>query len=788
MFINYFKIALRNIKKNKLYSTISILGLALAIGCFTLPFVVVDFNNSIDKFHKQGDKIYYVLNNLGKSGGGRLWGFTPRPLGPALKNDFPQVADYVRIDPELATIKINDKIFRDTLYFVDEGFLEMFTFPVISGDKNALSQNNSIIITEEEAKRYFGKKNPIDKEIIITDEKEFREPFIVKAVVKTPTELSSLQFDILVSYKKLIDWKNADLNDWGEWAYTFIQLKNKEDMAALVKHPMDNYIRMQNKADNSWPVQSILFEPLYDMPKHTRQINSDLGRAGFPPETMIGLWSFGIMILLLACFNFINIGIVTSTRRLREIGIRKVLGSNRLKLVTQFLGEHILICLLAIAAGVIFVRSYIIPFYTGLFSSPLKLDFLHDFKIWIFYSITFLIILLGSGGYPAFYVSRFKPVNILNKTQKIGGGTKITKIFLTFQFVLTFLMIGMALIFIQNAKFQENIDWGYNRENVINVYLKEKNQYEVYKNTIGQNPDIINISGSQHHIGRSWTSDPVEYHGEEYAITAFIVGYDYLDTMQVHFKKGRNFDRGFATDDRAIIINEKFAETLGWEDSLNQGVVIGGREYNVIGVIEDFYNQPFTEPIKPALFRLGNSGDYRYLSARVQAGKVVQSAAFLESTWRQLFPDQLYEGFYQDEIWVEFFRINEGVSKLGSFCGLIALLISCVGLFGLLSISIVKRTKEISIRKVLGASISNIMQLLSGNILKIMIISSIIGAPLCYFFAVSLMDSYFSIRTPMTLTPFLIAAFILISTSVLTVLSQILKAARMNIVDRLREE
>jgi ABC-type antimicrobial peptide transport system permease subunit len=216
--------------------------------------------------------------------------------------------------------------------------------------------------------------------------------------------------------------------------------------------------------------------------------------------------------------------------------------------------------------------------------------------------------------------------------------------------------------------------------------------------------------------------------------------------------------------------------------------MIGNIEYTVIGVIEDFYNQPFTEPVKPALFRLGNHGDYRYLSARVQTGKVVQSAKFLENSWRQLFPNQLYEGFYQDEIWVEFFSINEGISKLGSFCGLIALLISCVGLFGLLSISIVKRTKEISIRKVLGASVSSIMQLLSGNILKIMIFSSIIAAPLCYFFSVSLLDSYFTTRTPITAAPFLIAAFILISTSILTVLSQILKAARMNIVDRLREE
>jgi hypothetical protein len=788
MLKNYFLIALRNIKKNKMHSLISIFGLALAIGCFTLPFIVLDYNNSLNKFHDHGDNIYYVLNRLGKSGDGKLWGVTPRPLGPALKDDFPQIEDYVRVDPETATVKINDKIFRDTVYFVDDGFLEMFTFPIISGDKNALISSNNIIITEEEANRYFGDENPMDRQIIISNEKEFREPFTVKGVVKTPTELSSLRFDILVSYKKMIDWGNADLNDWGSWVHTFIRLKNKEDIAVLKRQPMDNYIQLQNKVDKSWPIQSFLFEPLYDIAKHTHQINSDLGRGGFPPETIIGLWTFGFTVLMLSCFNFINIGIVMSTRRLREIGIRKVLGSDRLRLIIQFLGEHILICLMAIVFGVIFVRIYIIPFYTSLFPSFLKLDFLHSYEIWIFYGITFLITLFGSGGYPALYVSQFKPVNILKKTQKVGGGAKMTKIFLAFQFVLTFFMIGTSLIFIQNIRFQRNIDWGYNQENVINVSLKEKNQYEIYKNAISQNPDIISISGGQHHIGKSWDIDTVEHHGEEYAIPAFAVGYDYLNTMQIKFNRGRNFDRGYATDDRAIIINEKFAGTMGWKNPLDQRVTIGNSEYTVIGVVEDFYNQPFTEPVKSALFRLGDPRDYRFLVVRVQSGKVVQSVKFLENTWKQLFPIMLYEGFYQDEIWEEFFKTNEGILKISSFSGIVALLISCVGLFGLISINIVKRTKEISIRKVLGASIWKIVKLLSESILKIMVISSIIAAPLCYLFTVSLLDSYFSTRAPITAAPFLIAAFILISTSILTVLSQILKAARMNIVDRLREE
>ena len=788
MFKNYLKTAMRNIKKNKMYSLISVTGLALAVGCFTLPFVVLDYNHSIDQFHEHGDDIYYVLGRLGKSGAGQLWGVTPVPLGPALKQDFPQVADYVRVDPEAATVQIDDRVFNDVVYFVDNGFLELFTFPMSSGDMNALSQRNSIIITEEEAERYFGDENPLGKEIIISNEKEFREPFIVRGIVRTPTELSSLEFDILVSYEKIRGWKNADLNDWGGWVHTFVRLKNPEDIAALERNSMNRYIQLQNSVNTSWPVQSFLFESLYELSRHSRQVSGDLGREGFPQETMIGLWGFGICVLLLACFNFINIGIVTATRRLREIGIRKVLGSNRLRLIAQFLGEHILICLTAIILGVIFVRIYIIPFYTGMFGSLLKLDFLHSAKIWIFYGITFIIIVLGSGGYPALYVSRFQPANILNKMQKVGGGSRLTKIFMAFQFVLTFFMIGMSLIFIQNGRFQENIDWGYNREHVIAVSLKEKGQYEVYKNALSQNPNIISIGGAQHHIGRSWGIETIEHHGEEYAIPSFNIGIDYLETMQFQFKEGRNFNRELSTDDRAIIINEKFARMMGWEKLLDQKVMMGQGDYTVIGVLEDFYNEPFTEPIKPVLFRLCDPGDYRFLSVRLSAGKGAQSEAFLENTWRELFPAMMYEGFYQDEIWKEYFRVNKGISKLSSFCGLIALLISCMGLFGLISISIVKRIKEISIRKVLGASLSNIMKLLSGNILKIMIASSVIATPLCYFFAVSLLDSSYSNRTPITAGPFLIAASILICTSLLTVLSKIIGAARTNIVNNLKEE
>ncbi len=253
MFKNYLKIALRNIRKNRVYSFISIVGLALAVGCFTLPFLYVDTNNSYDTFHENVDKIYYVECRQGRKGGGELWGDTPIPLGPALKHDFPQVVDYVRIRQDEATVKIKDKIFKEGIYFVDAGFLEIFTFPMVSGDKNVLGQRNGIVITDRYVEKYFGGENPIGKEIIIANRKKFRESFVVKGVVKKPPKISSLQFDILLPFERFQDWTEVDFNDWGKWAYTFIQLRNKEDIALLKKQKLDDYIRLQNKAEESWP-------------------------------------------------------------------------------------------------------------------------------------------------------------------------------------------------------------------------------------------------------------------------------------------------------------------------------------------------------------------------------------------------------------------------------------------------------------------------------------------------------------------------------------------------------
>jgi len=787
MFKNIVKLAFRNLVKNKLFSFISVFGLSLAIGCFALSFIFVDFWNNMDSFHKNIDEIYLVEIEINRSGSTQIWGPTPIPLGPSLKKDFPQIKNYVRIKPREGTFRYKDRVFEEELLFVDEGFLDMFTFPLVAGEKSALQDKNAVILSDRCAEKYFGDEDPIGKELVVTHGEEYRQSYFVKGVVEKNPVNSTIQFDILLPYVKLLDWDVEDLHNWGLWTHTFIQLASPEDVS-VINANMDKYIQLQNAAEKDWPITSFIFEPLSDVSENSYKVINDIGW-GVHPVSKIGNLMFGIFLLVLACFNYMNIAVATATRRLNEIGIRKVLGSTRIKLVLQFLSENILICLIAVIAGVIFAKNCLIPWFNVMFDASLDMDFSNNYRLWLFFVGTLLITGIGSGAYPAFYVSKFQPASILRKTQKVGGGSNLTKVLLSFQFGLTFIMIGSALIYAKNGEFQKNIDWGYNQDQVIGVEINGKKHFDVYRNAISQNPDIQHIAGSQDHIGRSSDIDVVEYEGNKYEICRFLVGYDYLKTMQSRLRDGRDFDRKLATDlDESIIINEKFARNLAWKQPVGMSVVISNTQYNVIGVVSDFHSESFVEPIEPTLFRLCDKEKFKFISIRAKAGTLVQTAEYLKGTWKTMAPDEPYKGFFQDEIWSRYFREIDSIILLVSFLALVALCISCMGLFGLISVSIVKRTKEISIRKILGASIPNLAKLLNKDLFIIMIVSSGIAAPLCYLINSSFLESFFEYYAPINIFVFIIACALMIVTSLLTVFSQVYKAARSNPVDMLRIE
>jgi ABC-type antimicrobial peptide transport system permease subunit len=787
MFKNILKLAFRNLVKNRLFSFIGILGLSLAIGCFSVAFIFIDMSYNVDSFHENSDSIFYIEIVIDRSGSTQIWGPTPIPLGPALKEDFPQINEYVRIRPRQGTFQFGEKVFVEDFLFVDEAFLDMFTFSMIRGNKKELGDKSAVFISDRYAEKYFGNQDPIGKELIVSNGDVYKSTFVVKGIVEKNPENSSIQFDILLPYPVLVNWEDSDLNDWAGWTHTFVQLKHPQDVD-LIKTRMDKYLHLQNEANEEWSVSKFIFEPLADVAINSHKVTNDIGR-GYPPSAQLGLLIFGIILLLLACFNYINVGIVTATRRLREIGIRKVLGSTKTKLVVQFLGENIIICLISVILGALLAKLYLIPSFNSLFQATMEMDFHSNPRLWLFFGAAFLVTGIAAGLYPALYVSQFRPAQILTRIQKVGGGNKFTKVLLTLQFIFTFIMIASALIFIKNANYQKSIDWGYNQSQIIGLGLDGEKHFSVFRNAVLKNPAILSVAGSFEHIRTSSDIDVAEYQGEKYEIRRFLVGYDYLQTMELRLKEGRLFDRNLAMDlERSIIVNEKCVHNMGWDHPIGTHVMIDNNEYSVIGVVKDFYYHPLTEPIEPTLFRLCEEDKFNFLIVKVKQGHVVQTAEYLRETWKSLVPDEAINLFFQDQVWDWYFRESVSIYKLASFSAFIALVISCMGLFGLITVSIVKRMKEISIRKVFGASGKMIARILNTDVILILILSSVIATPLCYLMMSWYLDYAYEYHTPITVIPFIFAMVLIVVISLLTIVSQVYKAARSNPVDMLRIE
>ena len=786
MFISYLKSATRHLVKNRLYTLISLIGLSLAIGSFSVTFVFVDALNHSDTFHEHVDQIFNVNIMINRNGNTQLWGPTPTPLGPAMKHDFMQVQDFVRIRHRNGTFLYQDNAFEEQFIFVDDAFLDMFTFPLIQGDKQGLSSQNGIIITDRCAIKYFGDENPIGKSITIRNKDYFQDEFVVKGIVEHGSPASNIFFDILLPYQRIEDWEQTDVTDWGSWTHTFIHL-NDADEIALIKSQMDKYIELQNAANETWAVQKFVFEPLRTMGRNSHLVTNSIS-GGPPPSSTVAMFVFGFSLLLLACLNYVNIGIVTSTRRLREIGVRKVLGSTRKKLITQFISENVLLCMISIILGALFAGLYLVPSFNRMFGAPLSLNLMENGRLWIFYISILFVTAFISGGYPALHVSRYNPVNILRKNERVGGGSKLTKSFLTFQFILTFVMLSAGIIFVNVTKHLEQMDWGYNQEQVINVRLDDSRSFEVFRNDIAQNPNIISTAGSKNHIGRSFDIDVVHHEGKEYEVRSFKVGHDYIETLQLRLKSGTGFEEQMGTDQNAIVVNERFIKDLRIENPVGKVVAIDHNDYIIVGVVENFHYRVLALPIQSAMIRLSDPEDFTFLSARVIPGAASQTMSFLENRWKDYFPDEPFDAVFQDEIWDQFFRENNCVHQLSLFVAGVALAISCMGLFGLISISVLKRTKEMSIRRVLGASAAHIVSLFNRDLMIMLIIALCIAVPLSYIFMRKFVDEAYSFNMPITSVPFVLSAFILIITALLTVSSQLLKATRTDVVENLKNE
>jgi ABC-type antimicrobial peptide transport system permease subunit len=484
-----------------------------------------------------------------------------------------------------------------------------------------------------------------------------------------------------------------------------------------------------------------------------------------------------------------NIAISSAFRRIKEIGIRKVLGSERRTIIWQFLYENIFLCFLALIFGTILAQLLYLPVFCNFLEiQEIETIFISG-NLWIFLPVLLFFISICGGAYPAFYISSFQPVNILKGKNKIEGKKRFSRLSIIFQFIFTFILITLSVVVTKNAEYQKSIDWGYGQEQIITVPLNESKYYTIFKEEIEKNPDIVSIAGTKDHIGRTSDIEIIEYQGKKHEVIKFEVGSNYLETMKIRLISGELFNPEIREKTgRSAIINQEFLRYMNWENTTDKYIEINNEKYRVAGVVEDFHYQYFFEKIHPVILRLTTEDNYKYLITKVKAGRVNLTSELFKKTWKKLIVNEPYDGFFQDEIFAFGFKAEEDVSFLFSFYAVNALIISCMGLFGLASINISKRKKEIGIRKVLGAGIPSLLRLVNKEFIVLILISSIIAAPVSYVFVKSALEAIHDYYIPITAGFFIFTFFVIIVTSLLSISSLLYKAASTNPANTIRHE
>lgn len=790
MIRNYFKIGYRSILKHKQTSLINSIGLGIAFSTCLVLFTFLDRLYNMDKLHENVERKFLVESVIEDEGEERIFGNTPFALSTFVIADIPEVEDAVRLNYSSGDFRYEDKVFNESVIFADPGYMEMFTFDFLSGTKDVLKENK-IALSKKMAKKYFGEGEALGKQVSMLfsfNGKEYKETYLVGAVVDEFDYMTTMRFNIVIPFANR---RNLGMIDDGDWINhtnaTFVTLR-QEDQQQRVLSQMNAYTNIQNEANPDRKISHFLLDPLPRMALDAYG-KEEMIIYNAPPVARIMLTTIAAFILILAAFNYVNISVVSATSRLKEIGLRKTIGGTRKQIIIQFIFENSILCFLAFTFGYMLTVGFTLPGFNATLGvvSPMVIDFTNS-RLWIFMIGLFLIVSIGSAAYPAFFISGFRPVHIFKGDLKLTSKNYFTKTLLGLQLIISFITISLGVVFVLNNNYIEKRDWGYNKEQTIIIPLAYNDQYSALKDAFTQNHDINIISGAQSNLDQSG-EDAIEYESEKYVTLKILAGYEYLDAMGFRLKEGRFFENNSTTDlDESLIVNEAFVNKLELSNPIGTRLMLDDKAHYVIGVTEDFHYKDFSNEIKPLCFKVSGEQDFNYLAIRTSAGKAVVTEQYAEDTWKKMFPDNTYEGYFQNAAFDFHYDENKRVSNLMVAIAGLAILISCMGLFGLVSLFVTKKMKEFSIRKVMGASVKEIGVQISKGFMWVIIVSCIIGAPLAYLMTASTISSIYTYHVPMNALPFIFTGIILIFTAFATVSSQVFKAVKINPAEQLRDQ
>lgn len=781
MLTNYFKIAIRNFWKHRSYATLNIVGLTIGLTVVLLIGLFVSDELSFDQFHQNKANLYRVVENQYYAGQPVFpVAVTPTPLGPSLESQYPEIVQATRASSEVYRFKVGgQELVEEDGLMVDRQFFDMFSFELLEGSLTSFKDRlDALVLTESMSKKYFPDGDPIGRFIELDDGQ-----YEVLAVMKDVPKNSHLDFRYLTNFESYLAGDTSRANNWGSnWVYTYVQVDSEADFRQV-----NEKIIGQIKANRESSVTDIYLQPLLDIYLGEVNFTVEVSRKG--EMLYVRIFSIvAIFILLISCINFMNLSTARSAKRAKEVGLRKTVGASRTQLIFQFLSESVLLALVSVLLSVAIVLL-LLPLFNQVANKEFNVQMLFQSALGLKLVLGMLGIAivtgLFAGSYPAIFLSSIKPARTLNAHAMAAGGGLLRKALVVLQFTISIILIIGTLVVYRQFQFIQNADLGYNKDNLL--YLFSPNQQSrVLAEELRKISGVEGVALSNRHPGYVLSSSsgfnwPGKNPDETVLLHYMGVDEHYLSTMQMQINDGRDF---LGTDSATLIINERAREIMGLENPVGQTITAFG-ERRIVGVVNNFNFKSIHTLIEPlVIFKLPRPGR---VYVRYNSTEADVIAAKVERVWNEMFPNNPYNGYFLDTDFNEMYKAEERTGKLSTYFAVLAILISCLGLFGLVSYAAEQRSKEIGIRKVLGASISGLFILLTRDFTRLVVISLMIAIPISWYSMNSWLENY-AYRVSISVWIFIVSALLAIFIALVTVSYQSIRTSISNPVNSLRHE